>query len=126
MSISRRSFIKGTAAATLLADLTLVKQVAAETASNHIQESAQKRGYMALKDDYSLDPNVLYLNHASIGTVPRVVQEAHIGYMRLCETNPWLYIWSAPWVEPQEIIRGKAAQLMGCLPSETVLTHNTT
>jgi len=126
MSISRRSFIKGTAAATLLADLTLVKQVAAETASNHIQESAQKRGYRALKDDYSLDPNVLYLNHASIGTVPRVVQEAHIGYMRLCETNPWLYIWSAPWVEPQEIIRGKAAQLMGCLPSETVLTHNTT
>ena len=52
MSISRRSFIKGTAAATLLADLTLVKQVAAETASNHIQESAQKRGYRALKDDY--------------------------------------------------------------------------
>ena len=126
MSLSRRSFIKGTAAVTLLADLAFVQKVAAKTAGEQRDDAAEKRGFRKLKDDYSLDPNVLYLNHASIGTVPRVVQEAHMGYLRLCETNPWLYMWSAPWVEPTEIIREKAALLMGCEPSETVLTHNTT
>ena len=126
MGLSRRTFIKGTAAATLLADLAFAKEAAAHTAKESARFSSEKRGFKHVKDDYSLDPSVLYLNHASIGTVPRVVQEAHIGYIKLCETNPWLYVWSDPWIEPQEVIRGKAAHLMGCDAQETVLTHNTT
>ena len=48
-----------------------------------------------LRDQYLLAPDLIYLNHASIGTVPRPVMEAHAGYLELCETHPSLYVWGA-------------------------------
>ena len=34
------------------------------------------REVTALRERYLLDPDILYFNHASIGTIPRVVHEA--------------------------------------------------
>ena len=79
-----------------------------------------------LREMYSLDPGVTYLNHASIGTVPRLVQQAQQRYLELCETNPWLHMWGGAWEEPREEVRRKAAALMGCRANEVALTHNTT
>jgi cysteine desulfurase/selenocysteine lyase len=79
-----------------------------------------------VRQEYVLAPDVLYLNHASIGTVPTAVLEALRGYLELCETNPWLYIWSNPWQEPREEVRRKAARLLRCSPGELAITHNTT
>lgn len=83
-------------------------------------------GHALSFDDYLVDPSVRYLNHGSIGTTPRLVHEAHVEYLRLCESNPWLYMWDEPWVEPIEAVRVAGARAMGCLPTEVALTHNTT
>ena len=63
-----------------------------------------------LRDEYMLAPEVTYLNHASIGTVPRAVHEAHTRYLEQCEANPWLYMWSGAWEEPRETVRARAAR----------------
>ncbi len=80
----------------------------------------------ALRDRYLLDPGVTYFNHGSIGTIPRVVQQARTTYLDLCETNPWLYMWGGAWDEPREEVRAKAAALLGCDTVELAFTHNTT
>jgi selenocysteine lyase/cysteine desulfurase len=79
-----------------------------------------------LRREYLLDPRVTYLNHASIGTVPRAVHRAGIRYREICEENPWLYIWGGEWEDAREEVRQKAAGLLGCSPGEVAITHNTT
>ncbi len=79
-----------------------------------------------LSHEYLLDPTVHYLNHASIGTVPRAVHRAGIRYRQICEENPWLYIWGGAWEEPREEVRKKAADLLGARSTEIAITHNTT
>lgn len=80
----------------------------------------------ALKERYLLAPDVVYLNHASIGTVPRAVHDARARYLSLCEENPWLYMWGGAWEEAREGVRADLARLLGCAPGEVALTHNTT
>jgi len=75
---------------------------------------------------YLLSPDVLYLNHASIGTIPRAVHEARVRYLTLCESNPHLYMWGEAWVAPKEAVRSKGAALLNCTPQEIAVTHNTT
>lgn len=79
-----------------------------------------------LRAEYLLASDVLYLNHASIGTVPRAVHEAHASYLALCETNPSLYVWGAPWRDAAEAIRTAAARLLGADADDLAVTHNTT
>ena len=79
-----------------------------------------------LRDQYMLAPEVTYLNHASIGTVPRPVYEAHTQYLQACETNPWLHMWGGAWEEPRETVRARAAQLLQCRAEEIAILHNTT
>jgi selenocysteine lyase/cysteine desulfurase len=80
----------------------------------------------SLRDRYMLSPSVTYFNHGSIGTIPRVVQEARAAYLDLCETNPWLYMWGGAWEEPREAVRKKAGDYLGCSANEIAFTHNTT
>lgn len=78
------------------------------------------------RDEYLLGPGVVYLNHASIGTVPKAVQNAHKTYLDVCEENPWLYMWGGAWDEPREAVRAKAAAFVGCEAQDLALTRNTT
>lgn len=78
-----------------------------------------------LRDQYLLSDDLIYLNHASIGTVPAAVHRAHIGYLELCESYPSLYVWGG-WREVTEGIRGQAAALLGCRADDLAITHNTT
>ncbi len=82
--------------------------------------------FAALRERYLLNRDVIYFNHASIGTIPRIVHEAHVRYLEICETNPWLHMWGGAWEEPRESVREQAARLLRCLPTEMVVTHNTT
>jgi selenocysteine lyase/cysteine desulfurase len=79
-----------------------------------------------LRDRYLLGSDVTYLNHASIGTVPRAVHEAHVDYLATCETNPWLFMWGGAWEEAREATRTSVASLLGADPADVALTHNTT
>ncbi|MBT8487678.1 MAG: aminotransferase class V-fold PLP-dependent enzyme [Gemmatimonadetes bacterium] len=80
----------------------------------------------ALASEYMLGDDLVYLNHASIGTVPRPVHEAHIGYLGLCERHPSLYVWGRVWRDVLEGTRNDAGSLLGCDPEDLAVTHNTT
>ncbi len=82
--------------------------------------------FPGLRDDYMLASDVTYLNHASIGTMPRAVFDARSRYLEVCETNPWLYMWGGAWEEPREEVRRMAARLLRCDAGEVTFTHNTT
>ncbi|MGD8699490.1 MAG: aminotransferase class V-fold PLP-dependent enzyme [Gemmatimonadales bacterium] len=125
----RRAFIKQLAsmagASGLGGLLALDESVGAELRSLS-PTSADDVSWAALRERYLLAPEVVYFNHGSIGTVPRIVHEAQVAYLRTCESNPWLYMWGGAWDEPREIVREKAARLLGCAPQELAITHNTT
>ena len=46
-----------------------------------------------LRSQYSIGRDVVYLNHASISAIPVPVQKAREEYLKICESNPWLYTW---------------------------------
>ncbi|MFQ5718555.1 MAG: aminotransferase class V-fold PLP-dependent enzyme [Acidobacteriota bacterium] len=127
-SISRRHFVGRTAAGlagTSVLSLMAPHRAAAFESSGDVP-SPRRPGSAALAASYDLSPEITYLNHASIGTVPRVVRQALVGYLQVCETNPWLYLWGDAWDEPVARTRSKAAVLLHCDPAELAITHTTT
>ncbi len=124
---SRRAFLKraglGALAAPVLSQLMSARRAFADEVT---AVAGPDQAFSDLHSAYSLQEGVTYLNHASIGTVPRLVQDAHRRYLELCEKNPWLYIWGGEWAAPRETTRRSAAGLLGCDPKEVALTHNTT
>ena len=126
---TRRGFLKtlsATAAAPLAAKFASVERLFASELESVSSRGPSEDGFPELKTRYLLDPRVTYLNHASIGTVPRAVHSAGIRYREICEENPWLYMWGGAWEEPREEVRRSAAKLMGCESRELAITHNTT
>ena len=79
-----------------------------------------------LRGDYLLDEGITYFNHASIGTIPRLVHEAQVRYLTACEGNPWLHMWGGVWEASRERTRVLAADMLGCRDEEVAITHNTT
>ena len=79
-----------------------------------------------LRSQYSLGNELVYLNHASIGAIPIPVQNARAEYLKICESNPWLYTWGGGWDEAREQTRIQIAKLIGCSEKEVAFTHNTT
>jgi selenocysteine lyase/cysteine desulfurase len=124
----RRSFVRtlaGGATASALASLAAARGAFAESLAA-LAGGLQEHGFAGLGDAYMLSPDVLYLNHASIGTIPRAVYEARARYLTLCESNPHLYMWGEAWQAPKEEVRAKAAALLRCTTEEVAITHNTT
>lgn len=127
---SRRRFLKHTAAAALAAPL--VGPLAA------VQDRFRQRlrgldvaahtaaTFGRLRAEYLLAPDVIYLNHASIGTVPQVVHQAHASYLAACEANPWLYMWGDAWEDARAAGRAQAAAVLGTVPDRVAILHNTT
>lgn len=122
----RRTFLRAALGAGALAALTDVRHVLASQLGDLEARLALDTDLEGLREEYLLDPEVLYLNHASIGTVPRMVHRAHVQYLRLCEENPWLYMWGPAWEEPHEEVRRRGAVLLGCEMEEVAIIHNTT
>jgi len=125
----RRTFLKqlGTVAgASAFGGLLDVQEAFAAQLPVSALDDSNSSSYALLRERYMLDPEITYFNHGSIGTIPRSVHEAHVGYLRVCESNPWLYMWGGEWEEPRERVREKAAAVFGCDPAEMCLTHNTT
>ncbi len=123
--MKRRSFLQATASAAALVALADTRRLFEDRIGTLAAAMpGDPLGHLA--DAYLLAPGTRYLNHGSIGTIPRVVHEARIAYLEICESNPHLYMWEEPWREPVEEVRRDAAALAGCDPSEVALTHNTT
>jgi len=126
--ISRRGFLQrsGTlTGAALLAQWFPFRQAMAAQTANLAAQPEPVR-YADLRAQYDLADDVTYLNHASIGTMPRQVRTAFQGYIEGCETNPWIHIWGEAWLEAHDAVRKAAARFAGCEPDVLALTHNTT
>ena len=118
--LSRRRFFRGAASAGAVLALERSRAFTARRIER------QARGTLPGRSDYGLAEGLRYLNHGSIGTVPNVVQEAHLGYLRTCETHPSLYVWGEVWDEAREQLRGELASFLGCEAAELAITRNTT
>ena len=123
---NRRDFLaSSTVTASLFMGIGRIRQELKQ--SVQVSQSDQTAiDFAKLADEYSLGDGVKYLNHASIGCIAKSVQDAHVEYLKLCETNPWLHMWSDAWKQPVEDTREAAAKLMGCDADQMAITHNTT
>ncbi len=126
---SRRSFVKNlgvVGGGVALSGLAGARKLFAAELETVPSLAGVGSDFAALRDRYLLDPDVLYFNHASIGTIPRAVHDARARYLEQCETNPWLYMWGGVWEEPREEVRAKAAEYIGCKTDELAIIHNST
>ena len=127
---SRRRFLQALAMGAVGAPILGRAQALEAALTSSIEGLSFRAGSLSavrrLRDQYMLAPDLIYLNHASIGTVPRPVLDAHIGYLGLCETHPSLYVWGGVWRELAEGVRAQASVLLNCLPDDLAITHNTT
>ncbi len=124
MNTSRRDFLKTLATGSTVSVLSMLNPV--ETLFQEELKNKFSDGSLPTKDDYSLDKQIKYLNHGSIGTIPKIVQQAHREYLSLCESNPWFYMWSGEWEEPIENVRQKTAEFLNADATEISFPHNTT
>lgn len=124
MNTSRRDFLKTLATGSTVSVLSMLNPV--ETLFREKLKNKLSGGSLPTKDDYSLDKQIKYLNHGSIGTIPKIVQQAHREYLSLCESNPWFYMWSGEWEEPIESVRKKTAEFLNADSDEISFPHNTT
>jgi selenocysteine lyase/cysteine desulfurase len=129
-STNRRSFLRTLAAAgaasPLLARAERLEAALAPRSGAVPFDPSSPASVAALRGQYLLADDLVYLNHASIGTVPAPVHRAHVGYLELCESSPSLYTWGAVWREVTEDTRRAAAELLGCRTDDLAITHNTT
>jgi len=127
---NRRDFLKSFAgvavAGPVLGRLEAIEHTFAAELHDLGQTPWETLEAQSLRDRYMLDSAVVYLNHASIGTIPRQVHDARVEYLALCESNPWLYMWGAPWQPIREEVRAGAAAVLGVPSSDLTITHNTT
>jgi isopenicillin-N epimerase len=121
--IDRRSFLTGSSVglASLLGDRSIFASALAQ-----LGPLGSEVGASSLAQEYLLEPGLLYLNHGSIGTIPKVVHDEHVRLLRQCELNPHIHMWGDIWVEALAGTRSAAASLVHCQPDEIALTHNTT
>ncbi|GAB5409446.1 MAG: hypothetical protein BalsKO_18110 [Balneolaceae bacterium] len=124
MGTSRKDFLKTITAGSSISVLSLLAPI-----DSLFKEELKEKfssGELPSKKDYSLGKNITYLNHGSTGTIPKIVQEAYQNYIKLCESNPWFYMWSGEWSEPIEKVRAKAAKFINAELNEISFPHNTT
>lgn len=117
---TRRNFLRSLGSI-IGSSLLLTDNIIAEILKDKVLNDPQR-----LAKEYLLKENSSYLNHASIGTVPKVIHEAHVKYLEICESNPSLYVWGSIWKEVTENTRQLASSLIHCNVDDLAITHNTT
>ena len=129
-TLARRSFLRtlaaGAAGAALLRPFEAIAESSVSESLGFRFRGDSNEAVRRLRERYLLADDVGYFNHASIGTVPRVVHEARVRYLSLCEENPWLYMWGGAWEEAREDARASVGRLLGASPARIALNHNTT
>ena len=122
---SRRQFLRrgGLGLAALYVSLQEIQQAVADELPS---KATGARSFGGLRAGYSLADGLTYLNHASIGTMPRAIQQAQRRYLELCESNPWLHMWGTAWKGPRDEVRGRLADWLSVDADELAFTHNTT
>jgi len=81
----------------------------------------------AMRSHWTLDPDVVFLNHGSFGATPRVVQEAQAAARAALERDPIRYLAPERELEPKlDVVRARAAALLGAPASDIAFVRNAT
>ena len=121
--VTRRTFLRASAGTTwVVASGAAFPAVRAKIASAGEERSRA----LPVRDAYSVDPSITYLNHASIGTIPVAVREALVANITTQETNPWLYQWGPAWADAVDASHTAAAGFLGVGADDIAINHNTT
>lgn len=84
-------------------------------------------GMNALRSHWTLDPDLVFLNHGSFGATPRVVQEAQAAARAALERDPIRYLAPERELEPKlDVVRARAAALLGAPASDVAFVRNAT
>lgn len=80
---------------------------------------------MSLRDEFLLDPDVVFLNHGSFGACPRPVLEAYQGWQRELERRPVEFL-GRRWDDLLGEARAALAGYVGARPDDLVFVPNAT
>lgn len=78
-----------------------------------------------VKRQFQFENDVVYFNNASLGPSPELVRDATEKFRRTLDGFPSKYMWGG-WNDEKEVVRKKAAHLLGVSPEEVAINHNTT
>src|SRR5450631_3330470 len=67
---------------------TLTRMAFVSSAAPLAYDDAAERRHLALREDFLLDPEVVFLNHGSFGACPRPVFERYQSWQRELELRP--------------------------------------
>ena len=127
---TRRSFLKGTGAASLTAasfhEAGIERAVAATKFINHLtpEEAAQDEDFwFEVQQAFTVDRTIINLNNGGVSPSPRVVQEAMRRYLEYSNQAPTYTMWRI--LQPQtEGVRKRLARAFGCDTEEMAITRN--
>ena len=83
------------------------------------------RGQLVAADDFAFAPELAYLQTGSLGPSPRLVVDRALAVWKQLEADPSVNGYGE-LQKGMEVVRGKAAALLGCKLDELVLTNCTT
>ncbi len=79
--------------------------------------------WQKIRKDFPVTRNILYLDHAAAGPLPRPVYEEGVAFLKQSHEVGDLYF--DRWLEHREVVRAKVAELIGAHADEIGFTHNT-
>jgi isopenicillin-N epimerase len=128
--MERRNFVKGLAASLFAIHLSpklgegLIDRF--RVLEEDLGKARDKRSFWRrVRQEFLLNPDLVYLNCGSVGSSPRVVVDAVANYMYEMEGDPLHNEWGGigAWMED---VRSRAAEFIGAEEREIILTRNTT
>jgi len=125
----RRNFLKQTgalAAAFSIPGFAMSGQFPGATSSLTPPASLSDDDFWSwVRDSYTTSSTIINFNNGGVSPQPKVVQDAHERYLRLCNEAPSYYMWRI-LDQGRESLRMKLAGLSGCSPDEIAINRNST
>ena len=127
MDLARRDLLKTLGAAAALSVLrgTALGEDLGKAAGDRTPEAlAQDESFWAqVRLEFTLNPELVNLNHAGVGAAPRSVHEAFVQQLAASNRAPAHDMWRV--LEPEiESVRKRLAAAFGCDPEEIAITRN--
>ena len=75
-----------------------------------------------VREQYTVNPNMINLNNGGVSPQPKPVQDAHIRYYQYCNEAPSYYMWRE-LDRGREPLRRRLADLAGVSPEEVAINR---
>lgn len=131
MTTDRRRFVQ-TALMGLTGSLVLSPKLIGKTVDQTqtfrrslIRHEGSEAYWELIKEQFTFEDDIRYFNNASLGPSPELVKDSVEQFRRTLDGFPSKYMWGE-WSKEKELVREKAAQLLGVSVDEIAIIHNTT